>query len=725
MKLSKALNNGWSKTFAFLQTPVPLPSLGRRKKRRHTHYHYSHKRATVAKPAVSREPHHAVHMYAETPEKEESEAIFDEPETDIAAKAPTPRPAGTILMPEEVRKEPKGPGAWSLLKSRLSRPIVLPTFFVKKTKPAQVFASVSPSEPVAVPVAQTQDTPVGKIIDPVKQSAPTKAEVARAVAQIEHEDGWMQKVKARKTDHTLGKWSGWNLLKERLFQPVELPSFLKAKKEVPIEKPLTKEDLANDSFLKRVQTKSIDAPVGTQGDVPTPVRTQEAVEQKTEPVSTLASFATEPPPAPAVPEQTQAVASSQSRILPPLEKKKDEPSPVRKEQPAVAVDIKKEEPSPTKAAESKPVPKIVVQKRSSALSNYIASLNYMGLGKERMMFIQNMATMLNAGLPLIDALRTIQLETHNKAMKKLLQQILASVENGSSFWRAMDDRHFFSLHAIALVRIGEESGSLAENMQYLAQQEEKDHELKGKVKMAMIYPSIVMTIMFILVIGLGWFVLPNLIGVLFSLNVPLPLVTRMVIAFTNFFTNYGTIAVPGMLVAMAAFVVLNKVCTPVKIATQWAMFRIPGVGVLAREATIARFGVILGGLLKAGVPVIESVQSLIEVTPVIAYRNLYTRMLEHITVGDSFSKSFQSIKGSEKLLPPSVQQLVVTGEKSGSLADIMLKVADIYDKKASETAQKLPVVLEPMILMFIGGLVGTIAFAIIVPIYGIVGSVGR
>jgi type IV pilus assembly protein PilC len=100
-------------------------------------------------------------------------------------------------------------------------------------------------------------------------------------------------------------------------------------------------------------------------------------------------------------------------------------------------------------------------------------------------------------------------------------------------------------------------------------------------------------------------------------------------------------------------------------------------------------------------------------------------MLEHIAVGDSFSKSFQSIKGSQKLLPPSVQQLVVTGEKSGSLADIMLKVADIYDKKASETAQKLPVVLEPLILMFIGGLVGTIAFAIIVPIYGIVGSVGR
>jgi len=219
-------------------------------------------------------------------------------------------------------------------------------------------------------------------------------------------------------------------------------------------------------------------------------------------------------------------------------------------------------------------------------------------------------------------------------------------------------------------------------------------------------------------------VLPNLIGVLYSLNVPLPLVTRGVIAFTNFFTNYGVIAVPGMIVGVIALVVLGKT-TPLKVVFQWMMFHIPGIGQLAREATIARFGVILGGLLKAGVPVIEAVQSLIDVTPIVAYRKLYEHMLDHISVGDSFAKSFTSIKGSEKLLPASVQQLVITGEKSGSLADIMLKVADIYDKKASETAQKLPVVLEPMLLLFIGSLVGTIAFAIIVPIYSIVGSVGR
>lgn len=430
---------------------------------------------------------------------------------------------------------------------------------------------------------------------------------------------------------------------------------------------------------------------GKKEEPAVPVDSDSALSAAEKPADTLASFAEQKTP---------------SRILPALDKKKNEPAAVRKEEPSAAI-------------RSAPV-----KKPTSALSNYFASLNYMGLGKERMMFIQNMATMLKAGLPLIDALRTILLETRNKQMKKVVQTILTAVENGSPFWRAMDERHFFSLHAIALVRIGEEAGSLAENMEYLALQEEKDHALKGKVKMAMIYPSIVMVIMFILVVGLGMFVLPNLIGVLYSLNVPLPLPTRGVIAFTNFFTEYGIIAVPGFVLAAFIIVVLDKT-TSLKIPIQWIMFRIPGIGALAREATIARFGVILGGLLKAGVPVIDAVQSLIDVTPIVSYRKLYTRMLDHIAVGDSFSKSFSSIRGSETLLPPSVQQLVVTGEKSGSLADILLKIADIYDKKASETAQKLPVVLEPMLLLFIGGLVGTIAFAIIVPIYSIVGSVGR
>ncbi len=362
--------------------------------------------------------------------------------------------------------------------------------------------------------------------------------------------------------------------------------------------------------------------------------------------------------------------------------------------------------------------------KEGGFHDFLGAIKYFGLGKERMVLIQNLATMLNAGLPLVDALHTLQKETRPRPLKKMLLNVVDAVENGSALWRALAAQHFFSPHAISLIRIGEEAGNLAQNMEHLAEQEEKDAALKGKIKMAMIYPAIVIVLMFIIVMGLGLFVLPNLIGVLFSLNVKLPLITRILIAFTNGFTKYATVVVPSILVGSIVLVILAKF-TPAKVFFQWITFHIPGIGRLMREATIARFGVILGSLLEAGVPLIEAVNSLAEVTTIVAYRKFYFRLLEHINVGDSFGKSFELIRSSNALLPISVQQLVMTGEKSGSLSKIMLKISDIYEKKANDTAQKLPVILEPMLLLFIGALVGTIAIAIIVPIYSVVGSVQK
>jgi len=288
----------------------------------------------------------------------------------------------------------------------------------------------------------------------------------------------------------------------------------------------------------------------------------------------------------------------------------------------------------------------------------------------------------------------------------------------------MQEEHFFSPDALALIRIGEEAGNLAENMSYLAIQQEKDQALRAKVKMAMIYPTIVLVLMFIVVIGMGMFVLPNLVGVLRSLNVPLPLITRIIINFSDFFAEHGTVAVPLLLLGMGVLAILVRY-TALQGVFQWLVFRVPGIGTLLWDATITRFGVIVGGLLQAGVPVVEALRSLVEVTTIVAYRKFYARLLEHILVGDSFAKSFLVIRGSERLLPLSVQQLVMTGERTESLSKVMLKIAEIYERKANETAQKLPVILEPLLLLFIGALVGTIALAIIVPIYSIVGNVSR
>lgn len=361
---------------------------------------------------------------------------------------------------------------------------------------------------------------------------------------------------------------------------------------------------------------------------------------------------------------------------------------------------------------------------SERKNGLLAAIGNFGLGKQRIAFIQNVAMLLDAGLPLVDAIKTLERETRVKPFRKMLVEMRTAVEGGMPLWRAMENQAFFTQYAIALTRIGEEAGNLARNMAYLAEQQDKDNELKSKVKMAMIYPTIVLVLVFVVVVGLGGFVLPNLIPVLYALNAPLPLTTKIVIAVSDFFTTHGAVAVPVVLVLMVTVVLLHAF-TRFRVVTQWCIFRIPGIGRLAHEATVARFGVILGGLLQAGVPLVDALRSLVAVTNIVRFRALYAEILRRVELGESFQKTFAAIRHSDKLLPVTVQELVNVGEQSGNLAGTLLKIADIYDRKASETAQKLPVILEPILLLFMGGLVGTIAFAIIVPIYSVVGNIGH
>ncbi|MBT3835514.1 type II secretion system F family protein [Candidatus Peribacteria bacterium] len=349
------------------------------------------------------------------------------------------------------------------------------------------------------------------------------------------------------------------------------------------------------------------------------------------------------------------------------------------------------------------------------------AMAHMGLGKFRSAFIQNLAMMLGAGLQVIGALDTLEKEAQKKPMKKLIEKIHQDVENGTALWRAMDHQAFFTPYTIALVRIGEESGSLAENLENLAKQDEKDQAMKQKVKMAMIYPSIVIFLTVVIALGLSWFILPQLVGVLFALNVELPPTTRAVIAISEFFTNHGIVVVPstfGLMLVVGFFMKF----TSLKIVGQWFSLQIPGVKSLIKHASVARFGIILGSLLEAGVAPVEALTSLANVTSMWRYKKFYFQLTEHIKIGDSFAKSFSEIKNSKSILPVSVQQIIVTGEQSGRLSDVLAKISDIYQKKAEETAQKLPIILEPMLLIVIAGMVSFIAFSIIMPIYSVVGN---
>lgn len=420
----------------------------------------------------------------------------------------------------------------------------------------------------------------------------------------------------------------------------------------------------------------------------------------------------------------QAAAPADVPTAPPKEEVRSAPTTETSAKEAK----KKEEPALGVLKEEKKPEKVVLtgtlRKEKSGFAKFSDTVANFGLGKERSRFIENLAILLNSGLSIIDALKTIEMEIKVKPMKKLVGKIVEEVESGIPLWMAMENRTFFSSYALALIRIGEESGALSKNMEYLSVQQEKDHSLKSKVKMAMIYPSIVLTMTLVITLGLAWFVLPQLVGVLLSLNAKLPLVTRIIIWISNYFKDNGAVVVPLVFGGLFLVYLLCRF-TRLKGPAQQFIFRIPGIGTMARTATIARFGVILGSLLRSGVPMVGSIRSMADVTDTVAYKKFYVRLADRIEVGDSFATAFENLKESKKLIPISVQQLVVTGEKSGRIAEMLMRIADIYEKKAEEAAAKLPVILEPMLLLFMGGIVGTVAFAIIVPIYSVVGSVGR
>lgn len=363
------------------------------------------------------------------------------------------------------------------------------------------------------------------------------------------------------------------------------------------------------------------------------------------------------------------------------------------------------------------------KKKIGKLQAFMLKLNYFGLGKMKDEFIENLGVMMDAGLPLLDALRTLELEAKKKPYKKLLAKIVVAVETGSPLWRAMQATHFFEGQQISMVKVGEEAGNLVENLRYLAEQSAKQRDLRAKVKTAMIYPIIVFVMLTLIIFGLGMFVLPNLIQIIVSLGVPMPFITRMIVMFTNMFQEHGFILMPSLAVTCIILVILHKY-TSFKVFSQWLIMKIPGIGVLIRESILSQFGVTMGGLLQAGVPVTDAIESIANTTPIAKYQKFYFLLLRQIKLGDSFSTAFKKIKLTDKCFPGSMQQLIKTGEKSGSLTKIMMKISEIHEKKASDVAEKLPVILEPMLLLFIGSLVGTIALGVLAPIYSIVGNVG-
>jgi type II secretory pathway component PulF len=225
-------------------------------------------------------------------------------------------------------------------------------------------------------------------------------------------------------------------------------------------------------------------------------------------------------------------------------------------------------------------------------------------------------------------------------MRQIISDLETQVEDGSPLWRVLESSRIFPAHIVSLIRIGEKTGKLIENLKVVAIQEQKERAFRSKIRSAIMYPVMVLSLTAFIGIGIAWFILPRLASVFANLKMELPLITKILIGTGNFLGQYGLVVMPVFLFLGAILVYFLFISPKTKFIGRGILFRFPAVKNLIKEVEIARFGYLLGTLLSAGLPITAALDSLHHATTFPAYKNFYIHLRERVEEGNSFKKSF-------------------------------------------------------------------------------------
>ncbi len=350
------------------------------------------------------------------------------------------------------------------------------------------------------------------------------------------------------------------------------------------------------------------------------------------------------------------------------------------------------------------------------ISLFLRRFYLIGLGTHKRDFIDSLATLLDAGMDVLSALRVIKQELHSRRMRRIIAVIEEDVESGVFLSRTLETAQLFPARVISLLRLGEQSGKLVQNMQVVVTQYEKEWLLRTRVRSALLYATIVFSLTIIIGAGTAWFVLPQMATVFVGFDVELTLLTRLLMTVGAFLGEWGYIVIPVflMLVGGAGYFLFSFPRT--KYLGQFLLFKIPGIKTLIQQVEVARFSYIMGTMLESGIPASDSLASLHDATTFRGYRHLYGHLRDRVTEGNSFKKSFASYRNSYKMIPLSVQQMIVAAEQSGRLSKTLLKIGRRFEVKTEVAAKNISVLIEPILLIVIGAGVMGLALAILLPI---------
>jgi len=329
-------------------------------------------------------------------------------------------------------------------------------------------------------------------------------------------------------------------------------------------------------------------------------------------------------------------------------------------------------------------------------------------------FSRQLATMLGAGIPLVQAFEIVGNGHENAAMQKLILGIKADVEGGSALAEALAKQPlYFDDLFVNLVEAGEQAGALESLLDKIATYKEKTEAIKKKIKKALTYPAAVLVVAFVVTTILLIFVIPSFEDLFKGFGADLPGFTRMVIDLSAFVRTKGWIIAFGIGIAVSAFIYFKKRSRPFRHFLDRMMLKMPIIGPILEKASIARYARTLSTMFAAGVPLVEALESVAGATGNIVYEIGVMEMRDEVATGQRLQQSMENTD----LFPNMVIQMIAVGEESGSLDEMSAKVADFYEEDVDNAVDNLSSLLEPLIMGILGILVGGLVVAMYLPIF--------
>ena len=359
----------------------------------------------------------------------------------------------------------------------------------------------------------------------------------------------------------------------------------------------------------------------------------------------------------------------------------------------------------------------------SSISKKAAELQFkIGTGVKRLdvsRFTRQFATMIGAGLPLVQCLDILSTQMENREFAKIVNQVKDSVQGGATLSEALG-RHpkIYDTLYCNMVEAGEVGGALDAILNRLAVYREKADQLVRKVKGAMVYPAVIVVVAVGVTVGMLVFIVPVFAKMFGGLNAELPMPTQVILKISNFLRD-NVLVILAALGGLTGLFFWWKKTPNGALSVDKILLRTPVLGNLVRKSAVARFTRTLGTLLSSGVSIIEALEITAKTAGNLVIANAIGRSVVSIAEGDTITAPLKETG----VFPPMVTQMISVGEKTGGLDEMLNKIADFYDEEVDEAVTALTSVIEPIIIVFMGIIIGAIMIAMYLPMFDIIGKI--